>query len=224
MKQENQLHQMIMVRLAADSDEFPDRWDSTHELYHERDLERSDIHDKAKSEAEAEMCERFGIPDLKSQMFSAAEIQTKHSTFSEDKCINLMDESDAHLDVEQEATGGVTDRAPEPEYIMVDESESEVEVEPELGSVPVVGNNTVRARGTVPEYDLARSGDPASQRLVGSITAGVIGSRNGLTETAAYVLPVLRPVHEERRLRRRETPNTRLRRTDQELIRGLEAT
>jgi hypothetical protein len=55
MKQEHQIEQMIMHRLEADKLQFPDRWDLTHELFCERDSERSEFYDRARWEAEIEL-------------------------------------------------------------------------------------------------------------------------------------------------------------------------
>lgn len=217
MKQENQLSQIITLILEADREAFPDRWDSTHELYHERDLERSEIHDKAKAVAEAEICEHLGIPDLESQMFSAAESQRENSTFSED-------EPEAQLETEPEATGNGRSQAPEAEYIILDESESELEIEPELESSTVLESSTERACEPVPESNPASPRESVGQGLVEMTAVVAMRSREKLTETAGFVNPDQRAVHEQRwRSSRRETPNTRLRRLDQELIRGLGA-
>jgi hypothetical protein len=221
-KQQNQLKRLIKSKCIADKEKFPDRWDPNHELYNEH-LDR--VHENARLEAEAEICEHWGIPSLESQIFDAEEVRAEESeSGSEENEVIELDGPGTQLAIAQGTTDEVTVCASEREIIILDESESELEVEPDLGSAPVVERTLVQARDTILEISLARSREQASQDILKTMTAGVtMRSRVGLTETTDFVQPVQRPVHEQRRLFRKETPNTRLRRADQELILGLEA-
>ncbi|KAJ5872367.1 uncharacterized protein N7529_004720 [Penicillium soppii] len=151
MKQEHQIEQMIMHRLEADKLQFPDRWDLTHELFCERDSERSEFYDRARWEAEIELCGHLGIPNLKVQIFSAEEEPLEDPRLSENERTTLDYELEAQLGTEQQDIIDGTIDNPLAIYISDDEMESGLQIEPDVASGPGLRSSIRIASGLVGE-------------------------------------------------------------------------
>jgi hypothetical protein len=142
---------------------------------------------------------------------------------SENERTTLDYELEAQLGTEQEDIIDGTIDNPLAIYISDDEMESGLQIEPDVASGPGLRSSIRIASGLVGGNHIARSGNPANRGMLTSITTGIsMKSRDRLTEPAGYENQNPRPVHEQRRYsNRKETPNTRMRRQDGELIRGL---